>query len=200
MGNIDAPRGFRAVKNEAGTAPRLTPYEAADSINIFDGEILALSTGGQAVSYTDTLAIEGQLIGVAAHFVAAAETDDRTVMVYDDPMQEYAVQADGADITALTDYRFKLFDVTSPKTGNTTLLTSTSELDASSASSLVATATLDAAGIRPLLCLDKIRSRENEIGSGITWTQFKIKIAPPCHVSGMAKVGLAAATTFTGSS
>jgi len=185
--NIDAPHGFSPVRNVAGTAPQLNPYTVAASTTIYEGELVALNTSGLIVDGNDTDALAGNLIGVAAHYqVASGE-----LLVYDDPEQLYAVQADDNSITNLAGYQHLMFDVVTWSGAQTTLLHSIDELDGSSGLTTVGT---DAATLRPLLCVGKVNSADNAIGgtTAESWTQFIVKIAPPCHLNGMGEVGITA--------
>lgn len=90
MANRDEPQGFRPK----GEPKRLTAYVAAGII--YPQEAVKLSSG----KVTQAAGGAEALLGVAASYAAA---DGDEVMVYDDPDQEYIVQADEADIDAQAD-------------------------------------------------------------------------------------------------
>jgi hypothetical protein len=194
MANVDAPRGLRAIHGEYNAAPRLETLNVTAAIEIGEGQIVALAATGLIVSYTDAIALAGGVIGVAAHYVAAAATD-RELQVYTDPNQVYSVQADDATITNVADCVGAFFDVVAPITINTTLQTSVTELDGSSATANVGTTTAD---LRPLQCLAVGKSIQNEIGAAISWTKFEVRLASPVHIRGMGSVGATAGALYRG--
>ena len=136
MANIDAPRGFRPIGNGAGgTAPRVTLYVRALTGILYEGAPLVKNTSNLAEfdGVTDASATDSQethdriVIGVCAHYVAAADTD---VYIYDDPAQEFLVQGDsavGAPFEAVSKYCSLL----NMATGNTTSGHSKCEIDSS---------------------------------------------------------------------
>lgn len=186
--NVDAPRGLRAVRGKSNAAPQLETFEATAAIEIGEGQIVCLAATGLLVSYTDALALAGGVIGVAAHYLAAAAVagSAREVQVYTDPDQVYEVQADDSTITDVAGFRGAFFDVLNPISINTTLETSLTELDGSSASANVGTST---GNLRPLRCDGIARGIENHLGASISWTKFKVVLAPPIMIRGMGSVG-----------
>lgn len=186
MANVDAPRGLRAIRGAHNSAPRLETFGVTAAIEIGEGQIVCLAATGLVVSYTDALALAGGIIGVAAHYVAAAAVD-RELQIYTDPDQVYEIQADDATITNVAAFRGAFFDVVNPASVNTTLQTSITELDGDSAAANVGTAT---GALTPLRCEGIARGIQNELStSGVSWTKFKVVIAPPCHIRGMGNVG-----------
>lgn len=195
MANVDAPRGLRAIRGAYNAAPRLETFGVTAAIEIGEGQIVCLAATGLIVSYTDALALAGGIIGVASHYVAAAAVE-RELQVYSDPAQVYEVQADDDTITNLAAFRGALFDVVNPATVSTTLQSALTELDGSSASSVVGSTT---ALLRPLRCEGIARGIQNELSAaGVSWTKFNVVIAPPCHIRGMGSVGGAVAAPYTG--
>lgn len=194
MANVDAPFGLCPITNPYGTTPRLNEYTVTDSIAVYPNQLVCM-TAGKLVSFTTTLALAGEVVGVCAGHVSTTDTDRKT-QVYDDPDQLFAIQSDDASLTALADYQHLLFSIVNAKSANTTLLHSTSELVGASGTSIPGA--FDATGVMPLLCVGKVEATENEIGSGISWTQFKVKITPTYHLNGMGGVGAIAGVTFTG--
>lgn len=193
MANIDAPVGMRPVKVEYGTAPKIEKFAVTDSVAIYQGAPVCLADTGLIVAYTNTLAAAGQVVGVASHYVSAAQAD-RTLLVYTDPGQVFEMQSDDATLTAVTDYRGGLFRFVNPAAGNTTTLQSKAEIDGSSGTSVTgATST----AVTPIRIEDVVVAPQNTIGSGISWTRFLVRFILPVHHRGMGKVGIAN-STFTG--
>ena len=178
MSNLDAPLGFRAVENGvAGVVPRLRAYSAKASTAIYEGDLVAINSTGLVQGYSATDAIAGDLLGVAAHPVTAAQTD-REILVYDDPEQLYEVQADDASLTVAADYLFKLFAPVTTS-GNTTTLQSKQELDASSGSSLFGTNTTT---VRPIQVIAVSKAINND--EAVSFTKYIVKIADNAHIRG----------------
>ena len=65
MANIDSPNGMRAVKAKYGTAPERRKYLVKASTEIFEGAPVCFNTTGNIVALTTTLAVIGQIAGVA---------------------------------------------------------------------------------------------------------------------------------------
>jgi hypothetical protein len=173
----------------------LETFVVTDAIEIGEGQILALDANGLIVSYTDALALAGGIIGVAAHYVAAAATD-RDLQVYSDPAQVYEVQADDDTITNLAAFRGGFFDVVGPALVSTTLQSALTELDGDSVTANVGTTT---GNLRVLRCEGIARGIQNELSTaGVSWTKFKVVIAPPCHIRGMGSVGATAGALYRG--
>lgn len=127
MANVDSPLGLRPIGNGiAGTAPRITQYSRSGTAVIYEGALLVKNDDGVDVYNGTTAAQAYNVIGVAAHYAAAATTQ---VLVYDDPAQEFLIQGDTAVATPLkvVGWYANLTGVT----GNTTTLQSKSELDTS---------------------------------------------------------------------
>lgn len=190
MANIDAPRGFRAARNEYNSAPKIETLTAIGSTNIFMGEIVCYNSTFQVVKYTDALARSGKIIGVAAHFLPSARTD-RSLQVYTDPRQVYEVQADDATLTNAGLYGGELFDIVNPTSGNTTLGHSISELDASSGLESIGTTE---ALLRPIRIEGVSKGVQNELN--VSFTRYLVRFAAPVHHrSDSAGIGMDAVTT-----
>ncbi len=128
--NVDAP--FGAIPYE-GPA-RLTEYRTdVGAAAIYPGDLV----GQMADGAVDTIgsATASMILGVAAHYVAAAATS--TILVYDDPDQRFVMQDDG-DTTAMTALSEGANALPILTTGNTTSLRSRHEIDSSSISTLTA--------------------------------------------------------------
>lgn len=138
MANIDAPLGLRPIGNGiAGTAPRITKYVRSTTGAIGEGAIMTLDDSGPIINVAtthDDLSPGGNVCGVLAHYVAAADTE---MFIYDDPKQEFLVQGDTAvttPISALGQY----YTVVNGITHNATTLQSKIELDTSSVTATAA--------------------------------------------------------------
>ena len=114
MANPDRPLGFRPF----GTTKSVNEYEAGGII--YPGDAVWFESDGQV----DAVAASEQPFGVAVSYASAA---GETVLVSDDPNQEYIVQADGADIDAQTDIGLN-YNILAT-TGDTTYRVSRQELD-----------------------------------------------------------------------
>ena len=128
MANLDWPSGLRPIGNgRGGTAPQITKYTRSSTGALYEGALLIKDTTGP-VAYNGTTADHAyQVIGVAAHYHGASETD---VYVYDDPDQEFLVQGDSAVTTPLL--KVTWMGPVTAVTGNATTLQSKTELDTSS--------------------------------------------------------------------
>ena len=134
MANVDAPLGLRPVGNGvAGSAPRITAYTRSGTSVIYEGAMLVLLESGPAAYNGTTAAHAYNVIGVAAAYCGASQTE---VLVYDDPEQEFLIQGDSAVSTpALAPGRYANLTAV---TGNATTLQSKSELDTSELTSTYA--------------------------------------------------------------
>jgi hypothetical protein len=172
--NLDIPFGFRAVENGvAGIVPRLREYTVADSVAIYEGDIVVMNSTGLIKAYTATAADAGDVIGVAAHPVTAAATD-RALQVYDDPEQIYEAQADDATLTNASLYLFEYFDIVKT-TGNTTTLQSKHEIDGDSGSGILS------AGSAVQIIGPSLDPR-NVISATSSWAKFLVRIVPQAHI------------------
>ena len=94
MANIDSALGFRPVGNGVGgTAPRITEYVRSGTSLIYEGALVVLLESGPAAYNGTTAAHAYNVLGVAAHYCAAGDTD---VLVFDDPEQEFLIQGEDA--------------------------------------------------------------------------------------------------------
>jgi hypothetical protein len=188
MANLDAPNGFRAVENGvAGIVPRLRKYVVKAATAIYEGDLVALNSTAQVVGYTTTDAAAGDLIGVAAHPVTAAQSD-RDLLVYDDPAQVFEVQADDASLTVAADYLFKCFKPVAT-TGSTTLLQSKQELDASTGTAASGAAATNVAPLQVIGVSEAINNVQ-----GVSFTRYLVQILPDAHLRG-AKAGTISTAT-----
>lgn len=173
--NLDIPFGFRAVENGvAGTVPRLRPYTVGASIAIYEGDLVVFNATASTVkAYTATAADAGDVIGVAAHPMTAAQSD-RTLLVYDDPEQIYEAQVDDVSVTALAGYLFKYFDIVNTS-GNTTTLQSKQEIDGNTGTDVLgAGSVVQAVGAS----LDP----RNVISASSSWPRLLVRIVPQAHI------------------
>jgi len=179
--NLDAPLGFRPVANGiAGTAPRLTEYSVKAAVAIYEGDLVGINTTGQVIAYTVTDADAGDVIGVAAHPVTAAQSA-RELLVYDDPAQVYEAQADDSSLTVVADYLFMNFAAVKT-TGNTTTLQSKHEIDGSTASNTFTTGDI----VRVIGVSGAINNRigddPDNTGTNVSYTRFLCQIIPSAHI------------------
>jgi len=172
MANLNARLGFRPVSNGiAGTAPRLTQYTALTNIAIGEGDLVGINTTGEIIAYTATDADAGDVIGVAAHPLVAAQSD-RSLIVYDDPEQLYEAQVDDATLTNASLFMFKYFDA-NKSTLNTTTLQSKQQIDGNTG-----TAALAAANVVQIVGVSgAINNTANT-----TYTRYICRIVPQAHI------------------
>ncbi len=172
MANLDHPSGFRPVSNGiAGTAPRITEYTALTNILIGEGDLVGINTTGLVIAYTTTDADAGDVLGVAAHPLAAAQTD-RSLLVYDDPEQTYEAQVDDATLTNASLYLFKYFDIVKTAANGTTLQ-SKQEIDGNTG-----TAALAAANAVQIVGRSKAINNEADV----SFTRYICRIVPQAHI------------------
>jgi len=178
MANIDSPNGMRAVVAKYGTAPRRRKYIVKASTAIYEGAPVCLNTTGNIVAYTGTLAIAGQVVGVADEYVSTTRTD-RSIYVLDDSQQLFEMQSNDASLTLLTDYLGKLFQFTNATTGHTTLLHSKAEINGSVGTSVQGTL---ATQIWPIM----IERESQAIGNTkkILHSRYQVRFIPKVHVFG----------------
>lgn len=173
MANLDAPRGFRPVTNQAGTTIQQHEYTAAGSVAFYQGQPVALVSGViNVANSTNRL----KVVGVALHDVASAATD-RSIAVADDPDQEFMVQLDSVGTLVTTDagLRGVNFAAVNISSGNTTLGQSIAELDSSSGTSVNNSTTL-------AMFLGLRFSQEIENSQTVSWGDVIVKIEPENHV------------------
>lgn len=184
MANTDAPNGMRAVKAKYGTAPQRRKYLVKASTEIFEGAPVCFNTTGNIVAYTTTLALAGQVAGVADEYVSSTRTD-RSIFVLDDPEQLFEMQSDDATLTVLTDYQGKLFVFTNATTGHSTLLHSKAEIDGSTGTSVLGTA---ATNISPL----QIQKESDQVGNTkkILHSRYHVRFMPQVHAMGVPPSGV----------
>lgn len=130
MANVDAQIGLRPLNAPNGNAPRIRPYTRSTTGAIYEGQLLYQASTG-FVAYTGTATGDGDILGAAAHYAAA---DDTEIHVYDDPDQEYLIQADGNAVSTTTQLLATIgryCNLVSDTSGSTTTLQSKAELDTS---------------------------------------------------------------------
>lgn len=131
MANIDAQLGMRPLRSPYGTAPRITEYTRSTTGVIYENEVVYLAATGPD-SYNGTTAAQSyNILGVAA---AYCKSSDTIIPVYDDPQQEFLIQADANDIsttTAVIEAQAKYCNLVSLASGNSTTLQAKAELDTS---------------------------------------------------------------------
>ena len=189
MANADLPFGLRATNNPNGDTPRVKHYTALASTTFYEGQPVALNTTGHVTTYTDALALTGNIIGVTAAPMSSTATD-RSIPIFDDPLQEFEIQSDDATIAALNTYLYRLFDVTNPNAGNATTLQSTCELTGASGALVAGTS---AATMRILTCVGASPNIENT--NLVTNSRYIVKITPANHIRALAGMGLSIITT-----
>ncbi len=184
MANTDFPNGMKAVRAEYGTAPERRKYTVKASTEIFENAPVCLNTTGALVAYTTTLALAGQIAGVANEYISTTQTD-RSLFVLDDPNQVFEMQSDDATLTVLTDWLGKLFNFVNPTTGSATLFHSKAEIDGSSGTSVLGTL---ATTIQPI----QIVEQSDQIGhtQDSTNSRFYVRFMPQVHFRGVPPSGV----------
>jgi hypothetical protein len=92
MANPDRPQGAKPHGK-----PRSAAKEYVAGATVYPGDLVRKQDDGKV----DPATASQSLIGVAASY---ASGDGEPVLVWDDPDQEFVIQADGADIDAQTDF------------------------------------------------------------------------------------------------
>ena len=131
MANIDAQLGLRPIQSKYGTAPQITSYTRSTTGIIYEGQLLFQDTTGPDTYNGTTAAQSYNILGVAAHYVASAETE---MKVFDDVDQLYEIQADANAITTVVLAREaagKYCNLVSNTAGNTLTGQAKTELDTS---------------------------------------------------------------------
>jgi hypothetical protein len=98
MANINDPRGFIPYKKE-GKLYKARAYDKTASAVIYRGDLLKRIAAGTISVYV--VGDSEPIVGVAAHYSAAASTDP--IHVYDDPEMEFICQVDATTAFALAD-------------------------------------------------------------------------------------------------
>lgn len=144
--NAYTPFGFRAVKNDSGTAPLIKTYDASIAQTLYSGMPVMFNVSGLVVAWTMTAATIGSCIGVTTHGRKPADVA-RTISVYAALDQEYEVMLDDNSIITVANMlgtgknRYTVAEATLVA-GNGTTLQSKAELDASSQTSLNVTTSI----------------------------------------------------------
>jgi hypothetical protein len=98
MANINDPRGFIPYKKE-GKLYKTRAYEKTAGELIYTGDLLKRVAAGTVSVYV--VGDAEPIVGVAAHYSAAASTDP--INVYDDPEMEFVCQIDATTAYAAAD-------------------------------------------------------------------------------------------------
>lgn len=110
--NTNEPRGARPC----GRVTAIHPYYGATAARILPGDFVTLRADGVAIVATAGVT---QLLGVAASYKSSTYT---TVLVYDDPDQQFLIQDDGGGTTSLSSAKFGLNgDIVATASNGTTL-------------------------------------------------------------------------------
>lgn len=131
MANLDQQIGLRPVRSPYGTAPRITEYTRSTTGVIYEGAVIAKLSTGPVVYNMSTTAQGINILGVAAAYCGASDT---VVPIFDDPDQQFIVQADDNSVTtaaAAIEAQTKYVNLVSNTVGNSTTLQAKTELDAS---------------------------------------------------------------------
>jgi len=143
MANSDRPRGAWPQ----GAIKKMTKYVASEAI--YPGDFVNMGSAGKVEPADASEA----LLGVALSYASA---DAAVVMVCDDPDQQYVIQADGSDVSAMTAQNLNYNIVATA--GDSTFKQSRMELDSDSGAT---TATL------PLKLIDIDRRVNNAYGAQV---------------------------------
>lgn len=160
MANADRPKGFRPH----GKVLSCRPYVAGGTI--YPGDAVKKSNAGVVV----TASASDALLGIASVYA----TSGNTVMVWDDPDQEFEVQADETEVDAQTDIGLNYNIVATA--GNSTFKMSRMELDSS---------TQATSSILPLRLLGIVAAVDNALGA-----QAKCRVIINYHQLRKASEGL----------
>lgn len=184
MANTDFPFGLRAITNQAGTAPQMHEYTAATAGTLYEGQPVAINTTGQVVAYSGTPTGGNRYLGVAVHHRGSSDTA-RTLLVYDDPEQEYEVQVDDNSVTLVGDLIGRNFSLTSISSGSGTTLQSKAEVDGSTGSTVAVTANT----VHEVKGLRFSSDPQNDL-SAVSWQRIIVKFNPGAHIFAAEDAGV----------
>jgi hypothetical protein len=190
MANSDIALGFRAVRPEYGTVPKLETFVVATTEVIYEGAPVCIDDDGEIIEYTDTLAVAGKVMGVAAHYVSGTQTD-RELQVYTDVNQEYELQVDDATLASKADSIGRLFQLTNPAAGNSTTLQSTAEIDADTGASVTGVTNSDVTPVRIERESEQINNEKN-----VAFSRYIVRFIPGVMLRGLATIGIGATETI----
>tara|TARA_R110000751_G_scaffold28587_1_gene74450 strand:- start:745 stop:1329 length:585 start_codon:yes stop_codon:yes gene_type:complete len=194
MANQDAPFGMRPIGRVGGT-----PYTGGQSryrianaydTNIFQGEMVAMVTGGGIEVHADggTVPIVGVFNGCrytdpttgketfSNYFPASTAAADIEAFVIDDPMVVFEIQADA--IFPVADL-FGNFDIVYTSTGSTASGISKAELDVTTG------------GTGTTLPIKAIDISQDPNNSDVATANTNVKVVIVNHIFGLGGVGLA---------
>lgn len=143
MANRDEPKGFEPK----GVARRANAYLSGGIV--YPGDAVRLDNSGRVVAASASNA----LLGVALSYASAA---GQSVLVADEPNQEFIVQADDADIDAQTDINLN-YNILATG-GDTLFKISRMELDSDTGAT---------SSILPLKLLGIEKKVDNELGAQV---------------------------------
>lgn len=176
MANVDAPFGLRPVISPGGdNGIQMREYEvdSAYTTAIYEGALVMLAADGTVVLWTAT----NKVLGVAAQYRAGAATSANTTMlVYDDPDQQFVIQSDDNTLVDNGDIQGIGFGISADANrtnadGTAATGLSTMELDGASGGTVSLTKVLY--GIRPSRAIDDDVTLANN--------KVIVKIAPGAH-------------------
>lgn len=93
MANSNTPFGFRPATSNVGGEIRTSSHILKTGSTAYKGDLLSVDATG---TVTPSTANDGsKIIGVAAEYVSdSGSAGGKTILVYDDPRQEFVVQVD----------------------------------------------------------------------------------------------------------
>ena len=102
MANVDSPRGFYPLYHKCGGQIQASKYILTTGSTAYQGDLMTAQNAG---TVTPSTANDGVVvIGVAAEYVCdALSAGGKEILVYDDPMIVFGVQADSGTAVAATD-------------------------------------------------------------------------------------------------
>lgn len=143
MANVARPQGARPK----GVAERANRYVSGGAV--YPGDLVLLDSSGRAVAASAASA----LCGASASYASAAGQD---ILVYDDPNQQFIIEASGSEIDAQTDINLN-YDIVASAPSSAYKM-SRMRLDSSTGGT---SATL------PLKLLDVERRPDNALGANV---------------------------------
>jgi hypothetical protein len=182
MANLDRPFGLRPISNgPAGTAPQLGHYSVSSTLAaaIYEGDILVKGPVGvySLTSLSGTVDQVHSIIGVSAQYLKGTPGSGASVVVYDDPLQRYEVQADDNTLDTAAECLEAIGHFFKPAiaTGNTTTLQSKMELDGDSGTSVRDEETL-------LQVVRVAQGIDNSVVASGSWTRFVVQFTKEAHI------------------
>jgi hypothetical protein len=179
--NVNAPFGFRVIRNRNGDYPQVSTRTASTSIALPEGGIGYLRTDGLVGLMSGTVTLSGRRILGPIMAGCSTTATDRTIKVCEDPDVEMAVQLSDGTVTGVNAFIGRNFLGTNMTLIKTSVNQSKSSLLGTSGTSIINTVPTGT-NYRPFRGIRFY----GEVGnaSSQSFAQVVVKIHPFYHVFG----------------